>query len=196
MKGHSWPILRDGAYHGVFGDIVRAIEPETEADPAGILIQLLIMWGACLGRTPYFAVGADRHHMNEFGVIVGDTAKARKGMSRGQSERIFESIDPEFTQNRIMSGLSSGEGLIAAVADPGDDDRGSLDKRLLIVQTEFSATLKVMAREGNTLSEMIRDAWDGRDLRTLTKNNPLKASGPHISIIDVSPENDGSSQLE
>ena len=40
-----------------------------------------------------------------------------------------------------------------------------------------------MARDGNTLSAVIRNAWDGKNLKTMTKNSPAKASTPHISII-------------
>ncbi len=40
-----------------------------------------------------------------------------------------------------------------------------------------------MAREGNTLSATIRQAWDGGRLRTMTKNSPTRATGAHISII-------------
>jgi len=40
-----------------------------------------------------------------------------------------------------------------------------------------------MAREGNTLSAIIRNAWDGLDLRTMTKNNTARATEPHVSII-------------
>ena len=40
-----------------------------------------------------------------------------------------------------------------------------------------------MTREGNTLSSLIRDAWDKGDLRTLTRNCPLKATAAHISIV-------------
>src|SRR4030095_14980348 len=40
-----------------------------------------------------------------------------------------------------------------------------------------------MAREGNTLSPVIRCAWDSGDLRTMVKNSPAKATGAHISII-------------
>jgi hypothetical protein len=40
-----------------------------------------------------------------------------------------------------------------------------------------------MGREGNTLSPIIRQAWDGDRLRTLTKNNPTRATGAHVSII-------------
>jgi hypothetical protein len=40
-----------------------------------------------------------------------------------------------------------------------------------------------MTREGNTLSVLIRQAWDGVKLASLTKNSPLKATDAHISII-------------
>jgi DNA replicative helicase MCM subunit Mcm2 (Cdc46/Mcm family) len=40
-----------------------------------------------------------------------------------------------------------------------------------------------MERSGNTLSPVIRNAWDGLPLQTLTRNSPLKATGAHISII-------------
>jgi hypothetical protein len=43
--------------------------------------------------------------------------------------------------------------------------------------------LRVAGREGNTLSEQLRRAWDGNDLRTLTKNSPLCATAPHISLL-------------
>ena len=40
-----------------------------------------------------------------------------------------------------------------------------------------------MQRSGNTLSPVLRNAWDRGDLNTLVKNNPAKATDAHISII-------------
>ena len=40
-----------------------------------------------------------------------------------------------------------------------------------------------MERQGNTLSAVLRDAWDHGNLRTLIKNNPNRATGAHISLI-------------
>jgi hypothetical protein len=57
------------------------------------------------------------------------------------------------------------------------------DKRLLVIQTEFGSVLQVMTRSGNTLSPVLRDAWDGGDLRVMTKTRPAAASGEHIAII-------------
>ena len=62
-------------------------------------------------------------------------------------------------------------------------DPGVEDKRLLVVEGEFATALRVLGREGNILSAVVRNAWDTGDLRTLTKNSPAKATGAHISII-------------
>ncbi len=54
---------------------------------------------------------------------------------------------------------------------------------MLIVQSEFSTVLKMMARGGNTPSEVLRDAWDGTRLETKTKNHPEHATAHHVSLI-------------
>jgi hypothetical protein len=50
-------------------------------------------------------------------------------------------------------------------------------------ESEFVTILKVIGRDGNTLSDNVRKAWDGRRLQSMTRNSPLVASDPHISII-------------
>jgi hypothetical protein len=62
-------------------------------------------------------------------------------------------------------------------------DSGVTDKRLLLYESEFASVLKVLAREGNILSALLRQGWDTGDLRTLTKNAPVKATGAHISVV-------------
>ena len=197
-----WPEpLDEEAYYGLAGEIVKAIAPHTEADPAGLLLQLLASFGNVVGRGAYFVAEADKHYPNLFGVMIGATAKGRKGSSWGQIKTLFRSIDDEWVKSCVHTGLSSGEGLIWAVRDaiektvPVKDkgritghqqetvDPGISDKRALILESEFASTLKVMSREGNTLSAIIRNAWDGLDLRTMTKNSIARATEPHISII-------------
>ena len=63
------------------------------------------------------------------------------------------------------------------------DDPGVADKRLLVIEPEFAQVLRQCARAGNTLSATVRCAWDRGTLATLTKNDPVMASGTHISII-------------
>jgi hypothetical protein len=51
MTADAWPKpLEKPAYHGILGEIVSAIAPETEADPAAILIQVLVMLGNVIVR--------------------------------------------------------------------------------------------------------------------------------------------------
>lgn len=58
----------------------------------------------------------------------------------------------------------------------------STDKRRLLIESEFSSMLTIMSRKGNSLSGVIRQAWDNGDLSTLTGNNPQKVTGAHVSI--------------
>lgn len=186
----DWPQLGEEAFYGLAGRFTRALEPHTEADPAAILLQLLVAVGNLIGRTVYFTVESDQHFLTEFVALVGDSAKARKGTAAGHVRRLLREIDPEWDLSRVVDGLSSGEGLIAAVVDreteEGVDDvhaPGEDDKRLLVLQGELAGTLRVLARQGNILSPVLRNAWDGRPLRTLTKNSPLRSTGAHISLI-------------
>src|SRR5436309_6817333 len=72
QRPSTWPApLQPEAYHGVAGELVHAIEPHTEADPAGLLMQLLVAFGNLVGRSAYFPAGADQHYTNEFTVMVG-----------------------------------------------------------------------------------------------------------------------------
>ena len=176
----AWPVLDDAALYGLAGDVVQTIEQHTEAAPVGILVQYLVMFGNAVNGAPYFKVGADEHRANLNVILVGDTSTGRKGMSEGQARRIFKTADPAWAKNRTVGGLSTGEGLVAAVQDKPD---GSTDKRLLVFEAEFARTLRVMRREGSTLSPIIRSAWDSGNLSVMTRGNPLQASDAHISII-------------
>jgi hypothetical protein len=170
------------AFHGLVGQIVNRIAPHTEADPVAILAQLLVCCGALIGRGAHFQVEATLHHPNEFLVLVGDSAKARKGSSFDHVARLLGQADPAFP-SRLTTGLSSGEGLIWAVRDPQGPDSGALDKRLLVVEPEFASVLKSTGRELSTLSPTLRSAWDGRPLALLTRTAPARATAAHISII-------------
>ncbi len=198
----SWPDApAPEAFYGLAGEIVSAIAPHSEADPTAILVQLLTVFGNVVGRGSYFTAEADRHGLNEFVVLVGDTSKGRKGSAWGHVRRLVRNAATEWVDQRLQSGLSSGEGLIWSVRDPIERrdpvkekgrvvdyetvvaDPGVEDKRLLVLEAEFSRTLRVMGRDGNTLSAVIRQAWDIGDLRVLTKTSPAVATGAHISIV-------------
>jgi Protein of unknown function (DUF3987) len=186
------PKTTPAMFPGWIGGFVDASAAYTEAHPACIGIHLLIGLGNLVGRSPHTLVGATRHACNEFAMVVGPTSIGRKGDGRNLA---FAPLDRADEQWQVAAGLSSGEGVIHAVRDPvfGIDkktgeavllDPGVDDKRLCIVESEASQMLKMFRREGNILSNVLRDAWDGnRPLRTLTKNSPVRATKAHISLV-------------
>ncbi|MHB1447278.1 MAG: hypothetical protein ACYCZV_16730, partial [Acidimicrobiales bacterium] len=93
------------AFHGLAGDIARAAAPHTEADPVAVLVQLLVAYGAVIGRGAHRRVGVSEHHANEFVVLVGPSAKARKGTSWDLVEALVGAVDPGFVDHRIHSGM-------------------------------------------------------------------------------------------
>lgn len=198
----QWPApLAESAYYGLAGEFVRLVEPHTEADPAALMFQFFAAMGSIIGRGPYVPTGADRLYTNLFMVLVGNSSKARKGTSWSEVHRICELTDIGWTKTRILSGLTSGEGLIQAVRDEITEsvaikekgrvidredqvtDPGEKDKRLLCVEGELGQTLQCAARDGSTLSPVIRQAWDGVALRVLAKSAKATCAEPHISII-------------
>jgi hypothetical protein len=189
-----WPLIDDAAFYGLAGEVVRIIDPHTEADRVAILIQLLTYFGNIVGRNPHYRVEGDYHRSNIYAVLVGDTSKGRKGTSAGRVRSIVRHADERWVDERIKNGLSSGEGLINEVRDERQIfnstkqvtevvDLGVADKRLLVAEAEFANALTVMERAGNNLSPVIRAAWEGLTLSTMTKNSPLSATGGHISIV-------------
>ncbi|MGF1472108.1 MAG: DUF3987 domain-containing protein [Rubrobacteraceae bacterium] len=192
LTSPRWPTLAEEALYGLPGEIVKAIEPHTEADPVAILVNLLAAFGNATGREAFLRIGADYHRLNLYAAFVGETAKGRKGTSWGHPKELMHAAEPSWIEERVMNGLSSGEGLIYAVRDrvmgekDGEQvvvDEGVEDKRLFVMEGEFASVLKVMGREGNTLSPIIRQGWDGDRLQVLTRNNPMKSTSAHISII-------------
>jgi hypothetical protein len=197
-----WPDApHASAFRGLAGELVESIDPHTESDPVAVLIQLLVAYGNLIGRHAHFSVEAERHYLNLFACIVGLSSKGRKGTSWAIARWLMASVDPDWTRDHVLGGLTSGEGMIWAVRDPitkkepikergkvvdYEDvivDAGIEDKRALFLETEMGRVLKVLTREGNTLSDLIRQAWETGLLRTSTKNSPARATNAHISIL-------------
>lgn len=177
------------ARHGILGQILAVVEPECEADPAGILLSLLVCAGNAIGRKPHIQVGPDRHGTNLFAVLCGGTAD-RKGVAEGVGRYVFGKVCPEWSEKCLCYGLGSGEGLIERLADEPCTGEPPADRRLLAVEREFGSCLRKGRREGNTLADVVRNAWDGQPLQSLTrKSNGLRATQTHISILgNITPE--------
>ena len=187
-------------FRGVFGELVGALEPHTEADPVAILVQALAAFGNLLGRRPYFVADGTRHYTNLFaGQLVAASSKGRKGTAWSHVRNCLTAIDPRLAHRERLverggviwhvrdahyvereirrSGKSTGEREMVL------DDAGVEDKRLFVAEPEFARVLRVGEREGATLSPVLREAWDSGTLSSLTKNCPAKATNAHVSVI-------------
>lgn len=204
VKDRPFPVpMEPEAFYGIAGQIVKIIEPLTEASPESILSQLLIAFGNCVGRGPY-RKQAGIHHLNEFMVLIGPTARGRKGTAWNAIQNLLAAIDQHWLADRIKDGLQSGEAIVHAVRDEITApvpmhkrkaghaqglqmavlDPGVTDKRLLLLEEEFGRLLTVAARTGNTLSSTLRKCWDANQwLHVEGKVSPEKATGAHVSMI-------------
>jgi hypothetical protein len=171
------PSFQLDAMHGPIGDIVRRIEPFTEADPAALYVQLLAGCGAMMGHNAYFMADGAKHFPNLYTVIVGKTAKARKGTSWSRVRGVLNDVDEIWMGACVKTGAVSGEGIIEALG------REAGTKELLLVESEFAAVLQASRREGSTVSSLLRNAWDGGKLSVMRRKDPIEVEDAHLSMI-------------
>lgn len=181
----GWPALSAAAYQGPLGQYAIEAGQHTEADPVAILATGLATFGTAVGRSPHVLVGNDRHPASLFPVITGATSRGGKGTSWAAGREPFTTADPDLLETRIMGGFGSGEALVDEVRDPVDDEdtTAPTDHRLLVYEPEYARLLKVAAREGSTLSMIVRDAWDGRSLQARSRARRAVASQAHIGVV-------------
>lgn len=177
----------EAAYHGLLGAVVRDLDPHTEASLAAILVQLLVGFGNMVGAGPHWIHEANRHRLNLYCCVVGNTSDGKKGTSWNYARRVLSALDPEWTR-RICPGINSGPALIEQVADEentraGSFLRGVADKRLLMYESEFTRLLAIFSRDSETLGMVLRQAWEDDQLAALSKKNPVRATGAHVSAI-------------
>src|SRR4051812_18489483 len=90
---HGWPELDPPALHGLAGRIVGAVAPHTEADPAALLMCLLVGFGAAAGSTSSAIVEGALHPARLDVVLVGRSAKGRKGTAWARIKQFLEIAD-------------------------------------------------------------------------------------------------------
>lgn len=179
QRSDQVPAVHPCVYHGVVGEYVHLIAPTTESDPLAVQVQALAWAGCRIGRSAWIQFGNVRHYPLIWPLIVGRTSTGRKGNSEQDSLSSLSSLS---SLPRRRSGLSSGEGLIEAWMAKGDE--GDIpDERLLVVETEWESVLARARREGNTLSPVLRDAYDGRPLATMNAGGASREVHHHALVV-------------
>lgn len=174
--------LEPEALYGLPGDLVRTIGPHTEAHPAAILASFLVGAGCILGRQAYIYRDGARHAGNEFACLVGLSGVSRKGTATRRVNEVLYSDNSNYTKLTTCHGLGSGEALVASLCEDAGEGKFA-DHRRLVLEEEFSRALKVMRREGSTLSENLRSAWDSGILASRTKGKRMEVKDAHVAVL-------------
>lgn len=181
------PELAPEALYGPMGNIVRALEPTTEAAPVALLTQLITAYGVMLGRRPVAQIWNEPQHTVLYTVVTGASAAARKSTAARAVRPFLSILDPDFLVNNTEEGMASGEAIVDALRD--DEAFPDKDTRMLINEDEFARLLEVTGRTGNTLSTVLLSAWDSTTLGVRTRGHgKQRVSDPHIGVVGNVPD--------
>ncbi len=176
--------------YGLVGDVARAGSDTTEANPYAVAANFIAFMGCAVGRGPYMPIGNTWHHARQFMLHIGRSGRGRKGDAMSLLSRIecaLRAISPSACPQVHRGGMSSREGLVYLIHDgytEGQKEVGPvLDKRLLVIESEFANVLQQGKRDGNTLSTALRDGWDGVSMKPATKTSRMWATDPHIALM-------------
>jgi hypothetical protein len=193
------PQVKDAPF-GVLGEFTELTSKYSEAHPMAVLATALTMVGNMMSPYMGYSVGKTWHPPLMYTLIVGPTSEGAKGQSESRCEELMEMIDGGWV-DKITSGLSSGEGLIEAIADaqPTGEystiqskkvahtyNKGVADKRMMIFEPELGRLIKVLQRQGNTTMETLIDLWDRGYASKLTIQR-RSVHDARISVVMHSP---------
>jgi len=179
-------------FHGPLGQFALEAGEYTEADPVGIYVQALTMFGVAANSNAHFLAGNDRHPAALFTLVIGATSKGAKGTSGQVATELIELIEPGL-KNRRFNGFGSGEQLIADLGANAPVSPSSVagqfagpqqsDTRMLVFESEFGSLLTIAARQNSIVSQTVRNAWDGKRLQNRTRSGVLVADNYHLGAI-------------
>jgi putative DNA primase/helicase len=192
------PTMAPAGLPGLVREIVDAACRSSEAHAVAVAANVICWFACAVGRGPWQAIGDAKIHCRPNMLIVGKSSKARKGTAEITAREVFRRAD-ELLRARLgtkdvlrfhAGGLSTGEGLAYAIRDGQEPDEkgkggdeGIKDKRLNVIESEFANVMAQVKREGATLSAVVRNVFDGRDIEPLTKTSQTRASKPHVVIV-------------
>jgi hypothetical protein len=193
----NWP---EDRLEGPLAEIASETTNGTEVFTPSVYTLLIVLLGNYIGLKAKYKNVAGYLQTNLFMVLIGLTKNGKKGAAQSIAEKVFrltlKENDPWFS--RIKKGLKTPEALVDSISDKqfGSEKNnktntyetievflGEEDKRLMSIETEFSKILKESSKSSSTMSEVLRQAYDGEALATLTKSNKRSTSKSHVSFI-------------
>ncbi len=190
--------MRSEASYGLAGRLALEVSPINGISKEAVLFQFLICLSTLCAQKFYYSIGGKKIHAADYLVLVGTTGSSKKGTSFSDVKWFFDQYYPEFTSSKLKTGVNSGEGLINCIRNKvvGTDidkrtgkeieaikDEGALSKIVLFLETEFSRLLKAGKRDGSTVTEIYRNAWDGVPLEINTSQRSIRSTDYCVSLI-------------
>lgn len=197
------PVPDAALYPPCLASLVEASTRHNEAVPVAVAINILVRFAALIGPMVYLQIGDERRWLNEFVLLVGPSGLG-KGASNHGPRRIFKTVEErlalaleyQFQAGKSKGlrdypclkvhngGLSSGEGLAAALDDGEGEGKVSVtDKRVLVFEPEFANCMSMAQRAGNILMMVLRNAYDGVSIEPLTKRDKVRVTDPYVCLM-------------
>jgi hypothetical protein len=185
---YPWPEpMRDEAFYGIAGEFVNFIASHTESDRHAILADFLCGVSAMIGSNPHTA-GVSRQQARINALVIGETGDGRKGNAFYDACRVLSLADSQTLDAILAPGVASGEGLINFLRTEKDENGTPRLKRAWVREDEYTRLSAAAQRDGSTLSQCLRGAFDGVLLANITKKDPVRVKGSHVAIsADVTP---------
>ncbi|ELA7155678.1 hypothetical protein WOB79_17240 [Vibrio parahaemolyticus] len=183
--------LRSKLFYGVLSDFVNIICGESEALEMALASEIITAISISIPSgylwTPY-AMTKTTPRLNT--IIVADTG-AGKGLSTSQFNIIRERINekyPGLVTPYLMGGIKTIEGVISKIRDVDEDKNNnheivdSVGNQLLIHDEEISRMF-ISAKKKPDISQTLRGFFDGVEVASNTKYNPIKCKKPHVGMF-------------
>jgi len=158
--------------------LMAHLERLGDAPLSSLLLASMTTMSALAGPTPSLN-WRGRNRASIFGVLVGDANYGRKGQAMRLVETAFSQVDPVLREI-TRSGIASPEKLIDLLVESKTTTIGSM----LIRQMELSTVLTIAQREGNNMSSILREVWDGDDVQTHSRmKGSTIARDYHVALL-------------
>ncbi len=174
-----YPTVPDKAWCDTAKVYYDSLKESTSASEAYHLAIFIASAGMVLGRTVHATV-ADTIYPNFYVALVGRAGKAKKGTAMNKGIALVTAVAP---QTPWLSSVDSAEGFVNFLSQ-GQKTNESKDSPGLLYFSEMRTLIEKAKKEGSTIVPKLAEAFDcGEKIEVGTRNNPLKAPRPFVSIF-------------
>lgn len=176
------------AYGGLLGEVVAFLAKDTDASEVGILASLLAFCGALMPARGYLHA---YHPSAPFFALVGKTGIGRKGTAMYKARDALANVLGMDAVNRArLNGIASGEGLVKALLDRERDSLTYGNPTGVLFEEEYANFLAAAGREGSTLDQRMRAAFDGMSMAQRKAAETVTVKEPYwlCGLVGITPK--------